>query len=668
MQPSNPIELAVFNNLLGAIAEEMCAIVERTAYTTFVKETHDFGAGIATPDGVFFAYPRKTGVTSFLGLDLSDAIKCIKDWRPGDIVFTNDPFSSGGLVTHLPDLTLLAPVFVDDELVGFCWGFIHSSDIGGRVPGSIAPSSDEIYQEGLRVPPSKIYEEGVLNQQLYELIRANVRIPFQVWGDLKALMSSFHVAGARLQALFRKYGVAKSKALVAESMRYSEAKARAVIEHIPDGTYRFVDYLEDDLVSPFPVRIELALTISGSDVHMDFTGTDPQVMASFNVMTAGKAHAWLTIGLVHHMLSEDPTIPANGAVVRSIRVTAPAGTIVNPVLPAAMGARITAAIKLLDITMGALAQAVPNRAPAAGSGQGMIGVISMPDLVKGGKKINVFQVLIGGSGGRPTCDGFDGTDYSFAFLRNTPAEIIEAEMDLVVRQYGYVTDSAGPGRYRGGLGVGMTIETLLPNTIVAMRGMERTRFAPWGVHGGEHGGRTKPAIFNRGTPRERSIPKLDVLSMSRGDTLTLASSGGGGYGDPCDREPARVREDVIYGFVSRDKAETSYGVVFAAGTDQVDMAATEAKRRAIKEARPASSSLYDYGPERNRHEALWTPASRKAIVAILAELTIPARIYAKQLIMKKALEISEEGSLAKITDAEVNEGWRRAREELGIDV
>jgi len=184
MQPSNPIELAVFNNLLGAIAEEMCAIVERTAYTTFVKETHDFGAGIATPDGVFFAYPRKSGVTSFLGLHLGDAIKCIKNWEPGDIVFTNDPFSTGALVTHLPDLTMLAPVFAGKELIGFCWGFIHSSDIGGRVPGSIAPSSDEIYQEGLRVPPTKIYKAGVRNTEFLNLIRANVRIPYQVWGDL----------------------------------------------------------------------------------------------------------------------------------------------------------------------------------------------------------------------------------------------------------------------------------------------------------------------------------------------------------------------------------------------------------------------------------------------------------------------------------------------------
>lgn len=666
MKPSNPIELSVFNNLLGAIAEEMCAIVERTAYTTFVKETHDFGAGIATPDGVFFAYPRKSGVTSFLGLHLGDAIKAIDEWKEGDIVFTNDPFSTGALVTHLPDLTLLAPVFVEKKLVGFCWGFIHSSDIGGRVPGSIAPSSDEIYQEGLRVPPTKLYREGVLNKDLYDIIKTNVRIPYQVWGDLQALISSFHVAVGRLDALFMKYGVSRSLALVDESLRYTEAKARAVYEKIPDGTYRFVDYLEDDLVSKNPVRIELAITVKGSDVHLDYTGTDPQVLSAFNIVTAGKPHAWLTIGMVHHCLSEDPTTPANGTLTRPIRVTVPPGTLLNPVLPAATGSRITAAVKVLDITMGALAQAIPKEVPAAGSGNGMIGVISMPDLMKGGKKVNVFQVLIGGSGGRPHCDGYDGTDYSFAFLRNTPVEIIEAEMDLLVDEYHYVKDSGGPGTYRGGLGVGITIRALLPDTTVAMRGMERTRFAPWGVHGGDCGGNTAPAIINRETSHEVRIPKLDIVGLKRGDSLTLASSGGGGYGDPCNRDAALVAQDVLYGYVSVEKARDSYGVILdAAG--KVDADATEKKRAAIRESRAPSKSLYAYGPQRDEHDRLWSPESRVAVTNILATLSIPARVYAKNMIMNEARAIGNERSLQKITAREVEEGWERARTALGLD-
>jgi N-methylhydantoinase B len=667
MQPKNPIELAIFNTMLGAIAEEMCAVVERTAYTTFVKETHDFGAGIATPEGEFFAYPRKSGVTSFLGLDLSDALKQIEHWEPGDIAFTNDPYSTGALVTHLPDLTLLAPVFAGEEIIGFCWAFIHSSDIGGRVPGSIAPSSDEVYQEGLRVPMTKLYRAGVLNTDLKNIIMTNVRIPYQVWGDLNALMSGFHVASGRLTALFKKYGVAHSRELVQASLEYAEAKTRAVIRKIPSGTYRFTDYLEDDLVSEVPVRIDLAITVQDSDVHLDFTGTDPQVLAAFNVVTAGKAHAWLTIGMIHHFLSEDPTIPANGAVRRPIRATAPAGCLVNPVLPSALGSRITAAVKVLEITMGALAQAIPDRVPAAGSGQGMIGVISMPDLRKGGRKINVFQVLIGGSGGRPHCDGYDGTDYSFAFLRNTPAETIEAEMDIIVHDYRYVQDSGGAGTYRGGLGVGITIEVSVPNTIVAMRGMERTRFAPWGVHGGRFGGRTSPAIVNKGTPRERRIAKLDVLVLNRGDRLELASSGGGGYGDPCGRDPEKVRLDVQHGFVSHDQALHIYGVVLKGKDLHIDADATATRRARQRASKNLNGRMYDFGPEREHHDEIWSPSSRRAVVKILNDLPIPARTYAKQFIMRKAMTLFVDRSLPAITGREIDESWDCARVELGLD-
>src|SRR5439155_4206811 len=195
------------------------------------------------------------------------------------------------------------------------------------------------------------------------------------------------------------------------------------------------------------------------------------------------------------------------------------------------------------------ARAIPHKAPAAGSGQGMIVLTSMPDLRKGGRKINVLQTLIGGSGGRPFGDGYDGTDYSFGFLRNTPIEAIEAEMDLVVHEYAYVRDSAGPGRFRGGLGVRMAVEALVPDTIFTVRGMERTRFAPWGVHGGQWGGLTSPAIVNRGRPDERRVPNVDILVVKRGDVLELSSPGGGRYGDPCDRDPQGVAGDVALGGV-----------------------------------------------------------------------------------------------------------------------
>jgi N-methylhydantoinase B len=291
----------------------------------------------------------------------------------------------------------------------------------------------------------------------------------------------------------------------------------------------------------------------------------------------------------------------------------------------------------------------------------------MPDLRKGGRKINVFQVLIGGSGGRPHCDGFDGTDYSFAFLRNTPAETIEAEMDLIVHEYRYMQDSGGAGTYRGGLGVGITIEALVPNTIVTMRGMERTRFAPWGVHGGRFGGNTSPAIINGGKPHERRIPKLDVLVLNRGDTLQLGSSGGGGYGDPCGRDPEKVRSDVQNGFVSDDHALNIYGVVLRGPDLEVDLAATEKQRKKVKESRNVKGRMYDYGPEREHHDEIWSPSSRGAIMKILNDLPIPARAYAKQFIMRKAKEIYVTDSLPAITEREIGKSWDISRVELGLD-
>ena len=665
MQISDPIELSVFNNMLGAIAEEMCAIVERTAYTTFIKETNDFGAAIATPDGLFFGYPRKAGTTSQLAGDISDAVNRITDWAPGDIVLTNDPFSTGAMVTHLPDLTLLSPVFIEGEIVAFCWGFIHSSDVGGRVPGSIASSNQEIFQEGLRIPPTKLYRQGVMNEELFQIIQANVRIPYQVWGDLKALMSGFHVATGRLNALFKKYGLTKTKQLIEESMNYAEAKARRIFTEIPDGTYRFVDYIEDDLVSDIPVRIELALSVEGDSIHLDYTGTDPQILAAFNIISASKPHQWLTVGLIHHLLSTDPTIPANGALKRPIRVTAPLGTLVNAVMPASVGSRITTALKILDMTMGALGQAIPDHVPAAGSGNGMLGVLAMPNLLKGGKKVNVYPVLIGGSGGRPQADGYDGTNSTFAFLRNTPIEAIEAEMDILVHEYRYIEDSAGPGKFRGGLGVGMTLEALVPDTSFAIRGMGRTRFAPWGVHGGQCGAKTRLAILNQGDPTEQTIPKLDILQMKRGDRLTLASSGGGGYGEPSNRDIDRVREDVLFGFVSRSQAEQVYGVVFVGTSDEVDFEATALARNRMTLNRTKRDSIYAYGVDREAYDRIWSVEGRHALMQILGSLSITARIYAKNMIMIKAHEFFVEKSLATIGRKEIEESWLLVQSRLG---
>jgi len=665
MRPRDPIELAIFSNLIAAVAEEACSALERTAYTTFVKEANDFAVALADPSGTFFAYPRKSGVTTFIGLPIAEVIASVEDWQPGDVLLTNDPYTTGGLVTHSPDFNLIAPVFHDNELVAFCWGFLHSSDVGGSTPGSIAPSNREIFQEGLRIPPMKLYRAGVFNDELAAIIKANVRIPYQVWGDINALISSFHVASQRLLEIFDKYGIARARQLIDECLRYAEAKARTVIAEIPSGSYRFTDFLDDDIGSSLPVRICLELTVAGSDVHLDFTGTDPQVLAAFNLATAGKpSHAWLTIGLVHYLITEDPEIPLNGGVLRPLRVTAPAGTLVHAVAPASLGGRIVSGIRVMDVTFGALTQAVPDRVPAAGAGQGMLPVISMPALATGGRKVNILQPLVGGSGGRPAVDGYDGTDYSLGFLKNSPIEVLESEMDVLVHRYHYLMDSGGAGKHRGGLGIGFTFEALLPDTVLSMRGMERTRFAPWGVHGGHCGAQTGPAIVNRGRPTERRIAKLDVLRLEAGDVVEIVTSGGGGYRDPRERDPEQVARDVLFGFVSCKVAETEYGIVFRRGSWDVDLERTAAKRRAMRR-RARKRATFNLGAAREQYDRLWTTSAYSQLQRIYTTLPVHARIYAKRVIMEHALAARGSGR-GPITGADIRRAWTAARAAAGL--
>ncbi len=662
-QPRDPFELAVFCNLVAAITEEACGVLARTAYTTFIKEAEDFSVALATPDGTFFAFPSRSGVPTAVALPMEDVLARVTEWSPGDILLTNDPYGSGGMVTHTPDVCMIAPVFFDGRLVAFCWSFLHSSDVGGAVPGSLAASFTEVFQEGLRIPPTKLYRAGVLNTELYDLIVANVRVPHQLWGDLQAMVSSFHVARERLLALYAKYGGARTDELIGECLAYAEAKARAVIARIPDGTYSFVDYLDDDINTPHPVRICLALTKSGTDIAVDFTGTDPQVMAAINLATAGKpTHTWLTVGILQFLLTADRDMPVNGGVLRPITVHAPAGTLVHAVPPAALGGRAVSGIRVMDATFGALVQALPGEVPAAGSGQGLLPVISMPGLEDGRRKVNILQPLVGGTGARPGADGYDGTNYSLGFMKNTPIEIIETEMDILVHHYGYVADSGGAGEFRGGLGVGLRAEAIAPDTTLALRGMERTRFAPWGVAGGQCGSLTRTLRVNPGTATERIHGKgVDFLRLAPGDVIEFATSGGGGFGDPLHRPPEQVASDVLYGFVSKTAAEAVYGVVFGPDGATPDMAATASERVRLSRPTNGEHPTFTFCAARRNYEAIWTTAAYAELGRILGGLPLHARPLAKQALMDRLA-----GSSTALDADAVAHGWAVARTRLGL--
>ena len=619
------VTLEILKSYFVAIAEGMGYTLERTSHTTFIKESADFVTAVATPRGEFFAYPRTIGVSSFLGLDMSPTIQAFADYAPGDVIVTNDPYSTRGLATHLPDIHLFQPVFVDGTLLCFAWCFIHCSDVGGLAPASISPRAFEIHQEGFRIPPRKLCRAGELDQEFLDLFLANCRIPEQNWGDLKAMLASLKTAERRMQELAAKFGLLAVAQAMEDMLDWTESRVRDLVRTIPDGDYAFADYLDDDLDGA-PIRLAVTLRVRGDAIELDYTGTDPQVNGAFNLPAFGERHPFLLQGLINFMLSEDPHIPLTGGIVRPFRIVAPAGTVVNPTFPAAVGVRYATVIRLYNVVLGALAQAVPDRVPAAGAGQAAMVVLSVPDADSGNRDVTVLEPMFGGGGATRRGPGPAGIDSGGGFLKNTPVESMEAHIPVLTQRYELLPDSAGPGRHRGGWGTQFDFRILRPESIVTARGIERTRFEPWGLAGGRAAVRTR-TFLNFGTEREQEMGRIDVLHLEPGDVVSVRTSGGGGYGNPLARDSAAVAADVKSELLTSLAAERDYGVVIRQG--DVDAGATAA-RRAELAASPESFALFDLGPARRDYEAVWTGALSEALANFLLTLPSPFRAYAKR--------------------------------------
>ena len=627
--------LEILLNRFQAIVDEMAQTVSRTAHTVFVKETQDYGSVLVSREGEVFAAPRRYGVLMMIGMPMEGALAAIgEDVAEGDIFISNDPDATKGMATHLSDVYLWTPVHVDGRLLCWAWTFIHVSDIGGRVPGSIAPSSHEIYQEGIRITPQKLYRAGELNRPLLDMILANCRTPDQNWGDMKACLAGLATARRRVLDLAGQYGFDTIDRTVDAALDYAETQARRVIGRAPDGVYRYTDYIEADMAGLGLVRIHVSMTVEGGGMLLDFTGTAPQVRAALNIPTYGHDGHWMLItGLVNWICTQEPNIAYNAGLVRPMKVRIPKGTILNPEPGAACGARYSTSHKVCDVTVGALAQAVPMELPATDSGQGSILLVSVPDFENGGHKVSVIQPIVGGAGGRPVDDGVDGTMVILNFLRNIPTEIFENEMpEVLIRHYGLRNDSGGPGRYRGGAGIEIEFETSSPYTSITSRCMERYIFGPPGRLGG-HMGAPGYTTLNPGTDRERDLGKIDVLELAPGDALRIGTQGGGGFGDPLERPAGKVADDVANGIVSPRGAREHYGVALNAD-GSVDDRATGALRAGIRVARGWSEPpLHGLGPAREAHDALWTDRLEDAIVAATADLPVPLRQFLHERLM-----------------------------------
>ena len=614
---SAAINTEIFANLFRAIVNEMGWIIQRSAHTTFVKETLDFGTALVTPQGEQFAVVDATGVTALVGVPMAPGIEAFTDWAPGDVAITNDPYTTAGMVTHLNDMYFLKPIFANGELLCFAWAFIHCSDIGGKVPGSIDGTNGEVFQEGLRLRSTKLYREGVLNEDVVAMISSNCRSPEMNWGDLGAAVAGLNRAEERLEQLITRYDPATVRTAMVRNLDRAEALTRAVLKEIPAGSYEFVEYLEDNYVSAVPIRAKLVLTARGDGtVELDFSGSDPQVASAINLPAGGqKHHPMLSLAIMSFVVTATEGQIFNAGMLRCIDLKLPEHSFVNASFPAACGMRVVTAMRVHDMTLGALASAMPGGLPAGGAGQLAVISVSTADL-SGATRVVAANAVVGGSGGGLGLDGISATDFPTAALRNIPTEVLEAEAPVRVHRFALRADSEGAGKQRGGFGVEYAFELTDHRATVVTRGKDRHKFSAWGVDGGKAAAPSF-SLVRKADGTEDHIGKQAVYRPHPGDVLVVGGGGGGGFGDPLERPPERVRHDILDGLVSTERGRALYGVALT-GEGQVDGPTTTALRtqlRASRESPQASTGKrggrqveVDFGPGRSQWQADWQDA------------------------------------------------------------
>jgi len=584
----DPIALEVIRNKLDDIADEMEITLLKSSHSTIVKEALDASAAIFDARGQQIA--QATASPIHLGMIIPAVERFVElfppeEMREGDVFVLNDPFDGG---THLPDLVCTVPVIVDGQTIALATAITHHQEMGGSAPGSTPMDATDIFQEGLRIPPLKLYSRGEPNETLFAMLERNVRIPATVRGDIDGQLAATAAGVRGVKLLAERYGVDGVQEYMAELLDRAEALTRSAIAAIPDGTYRFVDYLDHDGIDlDQRVRIEVAVTIDGSDILVDMEGTAAQVKGPINCVVAS------TMSAIYYVVRviTDAAIPNNAGCYRPVRANLPLGSIVNARPPAACNARALVVRRTVDAMLGALAPALPDRVPAASNGHPLVMSMGGVDPATG-RSFVTAEVGTGGMGGRPGKDGVDVIQTDTSNAQNIPIEALELEYPLRVGSYRLRRDSGGPGRYRGGMGLEKTIQVLRGDVRFSHRG-ERHSTAPWGVFGGG-AGKTSRSQLIRADGSEVPMRSKAELELSLGDELRMWTTGGGGYGDPLERDPASVLEDVLDGKISVEAAEADYGVVIV--DEAVDAQATETQRAAGVARRGPIDWTYDRGP------------------------------------------------------------------------
>lgn len=591
----DPVTLAVVRGALEQIADEMDLHLIHAAISPIISETNDCAHGIFHPDSGETIAQGRFGLPVFLAnmqFTVQNLIAHARDnggFRPGDVWILNDPYLSG---THLQDVVLVAPHFVDDALFALLASTGHWMDIGGSVPGGWAPSAQDIHTEGILIPPVKLYDRGTLNEPLVSMFTRNVRLPSQIEGDLFAMANVFTVGRRGLSNLVERYGVDTLSECIEEMISRSEKQMRSYVDEIPDGTYYAEDFLDNDGIVDAPIKVALSLTVEGSSLHFDFSGSDPAASGPLNLART-TTQSTCYIALKH--IFED--VPVNGGAFRPTRFTIPEGCVVAASYPSPVSGYLEPIGRVFDVVLGALAQAIPDRTPAPAFGT--VGVVTV-----GGRRPESGQYFVavfpypGGYGATSRGDGLVNGTPPVSMANFMSLEASEHRYPLQFDEFAMREDSGGAGRHRGGCGTQYRFH-VLSDCVVSALG-DRVDHVPFGIAGGRA---AAPSIVRLCNGGEESVPamrsKFEKQKMAPGDWIFVASPGGGGFGDPIERDLDAVERDVNLGYVSRETAETVYGVVMdeTPGTKgrprySVDADKTKALRSKLRsaQAKPARTA------------------------------------------------------------------------------
>jgi N-methylhydantoinase B len=554
----DPITLEIMSNGLKSIMDETYIALMKSAYSTNIKERHDHSTAIVDPTGRLIVQAENSlaiHIGSMMGLMTALLAKMpLSDVNEGDIFISNDPYAAGG--SHLPDVNMAMPVFAEGKLVCFMCNIAHHADIGGITPGSMAGGT-EIYQEGTRIPVIRLFKGGELLTDVMDLLLLNARVPEERRGDYFAQVAACRLGVRRMGEMIAARGVPLLEAAFDEIIRRTRDRLTEALSRIAPGEYSFEDVMDDDGVGTTNIPLKLKVTVpphgSGRKVMFDFTGTGPQVKGNINSTPT------VTLAGVLYSLKAllDPDVPNNQGLIDLVDIHAPPGTLINAKFPAAVAARANTAQRIVDVVIGALAPAIPEAAVGAANGANTTAVFFGHDP-RHNRDYVYLETLGGGFGGRFSKDGKDGVQVHITNTSNLPVESIEMEYPLLVESYGFVEDSGGAGKHRGGLGLRRVVRPVGHTMTFSGQG-ERFVNRPWGIFGGGSGGTGKFVKLSGNSEVELPTKPANLL-IKENEAVVVETPGSGGYGKPAERDKAAIENDFASGKFSRDFIKQNYGV------------------------------------------------------------------------------------------------------------